>query len=108
MPWRRATVFIARTTLSKEQELTGIHTIHHNCSNTQATTHIRMLSRLSQFSRHLLRPIMTTPQAIRSDRPICTSACLIIGDEVLNGKVSIRPNTPIQEITYRRIGSGHE
>ncbi|PWW79865.1 Molybdopterin binding protein [Tuber magnatum] len=29
---------------------------------------------------------MTAPQNARSDKPISTSACLIIGDEVLNGK----------------------
>ncbi|KAG0135275.1 MoaB/Mog domain-containing protein [Tuber indicum] len=29
---------------------------------------------------------MTTPQNTRPEKPICTSACLIIGDEVLNGK----------------------
>ncbi|CUS10654.1 unnamed protein product [Tuber aestivum] len=45
-----------------------------------------MLSRLSWLSRHLSRPIMTTPQNTRFDKPIRTSACLIIGDEVLNGK----------------------
>lgn len=84
------------------------YTIPPSCLNTQATAHIRMLSRISQLSRHLSGPIMATPQNIRFNKPISTSACLIIGDEVLNGKVSIRPNTPIQEVTYRRIGSGYE
>lgn len=71
------------------------YTILPSCLNTQATAHIRMLSRISQLSRHFSGPIMATPQAIRFNKPISTSACLIIGDEVLNGKVSIRPNTPI-------------
>jgi hypothetical protein len=63
-----------------------------------------MFSRLSQLTRHLSRPlpnyahksaaftrgaIMTSSTAEeRNLRTIHTAACLIIGDEVLGGKVS--------------------
>jgi len=63
-----------------------------------------MFSRLSQVARHLSRPLpnyahtsaaafsgrMTSPSAAadeRNSRTIHTAACLIIGDEVLGGKV---------------------
>ncbi|KAL7271012.1 hypothetical protein RUND412_006259 [Rhizina undulata] len=53
-----------------------------------------MFARLSQLSRHLKKPIMSFTANASSDssvsdpfkRPIRTAACLIIGDEVLNGK----------------------
>jgi 2-keto-4-pentenoate hydratase len=66
-----------------------------------------MLSRFSQLARHLARPlpnyahtsaaaissaargVMTSSTADeRNSRTIHTAACLIIGDEVLGGKVS--------------------
>jgi len=65
-----------------------------------------MFSRLSQVARHLSRPLpnyahtsaaavpasrMTSLSAaadVRNSRTIHTAACLIIGDEVLGGKVS--------------------
>lgn len=63
-----------------------------------------MFSRISQVARHLSRPApnylhnsaasglsATTSRAMaaeRSKRTINTAACLIIGDEVLGGKVS--------------------
>ncbi|KAI5795666.1 3'-phosphoadenosine 5'-phosphosulfate sulfotransferase [Geopyxis carbonaria] len=45
-----------------------------------------MFSRLSQISKHLSKPIMTSSITDPFKRPIRTAACLIIGDEVLNGK----------------------
>jgi len=64
-----------------------------------------MFSRINQLARHLSRPLpnylhnsaasglsLTTSRAMaaeRSKRMINTAACLIIGDEVLGGKVSI-------------------
>ena len=48
-----------------------------------------MFNRLSLVTRHLIRPIMTN-SADTFKRPITTAACLIIGDEVLNGKVLVR------------------
>lgn len=69
-----------------------------------------MFSRINQIARHLSRPIpnylhnsaassglsVTTSRAMaqeRSKRMINTAACLIIGDEVLGGKVSIQSTT---------------
>jgi hypothetical protein len=57
-----------------------------------------MYSRVSQVARHLIRPLphlthrsaaAFTPRNAMSDnkRLIQTAACLIIGDEVLGGKV---------------------
>lgn len=68
-----------------------------------------MFARLSQLSRHLYRPstfvpaatnplsssfsplrpsTMTSPAIVNATKTIHTAACLIIGDEVLGGKVS--------------------
>lgn len=60
-----------------------------------------MFSRLNQVARHLTRPLpnylhksafagpaAATMAQERSKRMINTAACLIIGDEVLGGKVS--------------------
>lgn len=67
-----------------------------------------MFARLSQLGRHLSRPlpnyahnsaaslrapvastIMTSSAEDRTNRMIHTAACLIIGDEVLGGKVQL-------------------
>lgn len=65
-----------------------------------------MYARLSQVARHLSRPrpgTSTAPRTLlgfarrsamisaddRNSRTIHTAACLIIGDEVLNGKVCV-------------------
>ena len=59
-----------------------------------------MLSRLTQVTRHLSSPALTLRStrafgkmaaasvSERNSRTINTAACLIIGDEVLGGKVS--------------------
>lgn len=49
-----------------------------------------MLSRLSQVTHHLVRRPSISSLRTMSDpfnKSIRTAACLIIGDEVLNGKV---------------------
>jgi len=72
---------------------------------------LQMFSRISQVARHLSRPlpnythnsaagtfasrIMTSSTADeRNTRMIHTAACLIIGDEVLGGKVHIALTPP--------------
>jgi hypothetical protein len=77
---------------------------HSACPPTHVHSHL-MFSRFSQLTRHLIRPlpnyahnsaarfartagIMTSSTADeRNSRTIHTAACLIIGDEVLGGKV---------------------
>jgi len=74
-----------------------------------------MFSRVSQLARHFSRPlpnyahtsaagtfttrIMTSSAADeRNTRTIHTAACLIIGDEVLGGKVSCIEYSGLEEI----------
>lgn len=76
---------------------------------------ISMFSRVSQLARHLSRPLpnyahtsaagtcttrIMTPSAAdeRNTRTIHTAACLIIGDEVLGGKVSCIEYSGLEEI----------
>jgi len=79
-----------------------------------------MFSRINQLARHLSRPLpnylhnsaarpslggLVTPQTMaqeRSKKMIHTAACLIIGDEVLGGKVRSKANLiPHKEHKYR-------
>lgn len=52
-----------------------------------------MLPRLAHISRHLSPAVrrMTSPTSDLFAKPIRTAACLIIADEVLNGKVCAHP-----------------
>lgn len=72
-----------------------------------------MFSRLNQVARHLARPLpnylhnsaFAGPAAMaqeRSKRTINTAACLIIGDEVLGGKVSTLEFYKMIHITLAR------
>ena len=72
----------------------GIRTSSNSCRQ-----HCHMFSRLNQVARHFARPLpnylhnsasagSAAMAQERSKRTINTAACLIIGDEVLGGKVS--------------------
>jgi len=78
---------------------------HCSCSQKSCHQDFHMFSRINQVARHLSRPLpnylhrsaaaatsrLTSSPAIMADannkRTINTAACLIIGDEVLGGKV---------------------
>lgn len=88
-----------------------------------------MFGRLSQLTRHLSRPAlsfspaatsplsssslsplrtpstMTLPAIANATKTIHTAACLIIGDEVLGGKVGGRPSTrgPTNQLKMRKV-----
>lgn len=74
---------------------------------------LHMFSRLNQVARHLSRPIpnylhnsafagSAAMAQNRSNRMINTAACLIIGDEVLGGKVYLFPSRASRRSIFGR------
>lgn len=91
-----------------------------SCCCSLSHHHKHMFARLNQVARHLIRPLpnfahnsaaafpvrtagilaMTSPSADeRNKRTIHTAACLIIGDEVLGGKVGFSSATPLTRLS---------